>query len=45
MNWLDFTIVANLQFSFFLGMGYFFKNNKDSKDYFFTVAETWDGFP
>ena len=33
MNWLDFTIVAVYIF-FFLGMGYFFKNNKDSKDYF-----------
>ncbi|NND64156.1 MAG: sodium/solute symporter [Flavobacteriaceae bacterium] len=33
MNWLDFTIVG-LYIVFFLGMGYFFKNNKDSKDYF-----------
>ena len=33
MNWLDFTIVAVYIF-FFLGMGYFFKNNRDSKDYF-----------
>lgn len=33
MNWLDFTIVGCYIF-FFLGMGYFFKNNKDSKDYF-----------
>lgn len=33
MNWLDYTIVA-IYILFFLGMGYFFKNNKDSKDYF-----------
>lgn len=33
MNWLDFAIVG-LYIVFFLGMGYFFKNNKDSKDYF-----------
>ncbi len=33
MNWLDFSIVG-LYIAFFLGMGYFFKNNKDSKDYF-----------
>lgn len=33
MNWLDFTIVG-LYIVFFLGMGYFFKDNKDSKDYF-----------
>ena len=33
MNWLDYTIVI-LYIVFFLGMGYFFKNNKDSTDYF-----------
>ena len=33
MNWLDYTIVISY-IVFFLGMGYFFKNNKDSKDYF-----------
>lgn len=33
MNWLDYTIVITY-IIFFLGMGYFFKNNKDSKDYF-----------
>ncbi|RLD28697.1 MAG: sodium transporter [Bacteroidetes bacterium] len=33
MNWLDYTIVATY-ILFFLGMGYFFKNNKTSKDYF-----------
>ncbi|NNK87918.1 MAG: sodium/solute symporter [Flavobacteriaceae bacterium] len=33
MNWLDYTIVA-VYIVFFLGMGYYFKNNKDSKDYF-----------
>jgi SSS family transporter len=33
MNWLDYTIVLVYIF-FFLGMGYFFKENKDSKDYF-----------
>jgi len=33
MNWLDYTIVISY-IIFFLGMGYFFKNNKDSKDYF-----------
>lgn len=33
MNWLDYTIVVVYIF-FFLGMGYFFKNNKDSTDYF-----------
>lgn len=33
MNWLDYSIVI-LYIAFFLGMGYFFKNNKDSKDYF-----------
>ena len=33
MNWLDYTIVA-AYIIFFLGMGYYFKNNKNSKDYF-----------
>ncbi len=33
MNWLDFTIVG-IYILFFLGMGFFFKENKDSKDYF-----------
>ncbi len=33
MNWLDYTIVI-VYILFFLGMGYFFKDNKDSKDYF-----------
>ncbi len=33
MNWLDYTIVL-LYIVFFLGMGNFFKNNKDSTDYF-----------
>lgn len=33
MNWLDYTIVITY-IVFFLGMGYFFKENKDSKDYF-----------
>ena len=33
MNWLDYAIVL-LYIVFFLGMGYFFKDNKDSKDYF-----------
>ncbi len=33
MNWLDYTIVATY-ILFFLGMGYFFKNNKNSNDYF-----------
>lgn len=33
MNWLDYSIVA-LYIIFFLGMGFFFKDNKDSKDYF-----------
>jgi SSS family transporter len=33
MNWLDYTIVI-AYIVFFLGMGYFFKENKDSKDYF-----------
>ena len=33
MNWIDYSIVA-VYIAFFLGMGYFFKDNKDSKDYF-----------
>ncbi len=33
MNWLDYSIVV-LYIVFFLGMGFFFKDNKDSKDYF-----------
>lgn len=33
MNWLDYAIVA-AYIIFFLGMGYYFKNNKNSKDYF-----------
>ena len=33
MNWIDFIIVA-VYILFFLGMGFFFKENKDSKDYF-----------
>lgn len=33
MNWLDYTIVA-VYILFFLGMGNFFKNNKNSNDYF-----------
>lgn len=33
MNWLDYGIVFLYMF-FFLGMGFFFKENKDSKDYF-----------
>lgn len=33
MNWLDYSIVI-LYIGFFLGMGFFFKDNKDSKDYF-----------
>ncbi len=33
MNWLDYSIVI-LYIIFFLGMGFFFKENKDSKDYF-----------
>ncbi len=33
MNGLDYTIVV-IYLLGFLGMGYFFKNNKDSKDYF-----------
>ena len=33
MNWLDYTIII-FYIIFFLGMGFFFKDNKDSKDYF-----------
>jgi len=33
MNWIDYAIVI-AYIIFFLGMGYFFKNNKDSNDYF-----------
>ncbi len=33
MNWLDYVIVI-VYILFFLGMGFFFKENKDSKDYF-----------
>jgi len=33
MNWIDYTIIIAYLFGF-LGMGYFFKENKDSKDYF-----------
>lgn len=33
MNWLDYSIVI-LYIVFFLAMGFFFKENKDSKDYF-----------
>lgn len=33
MNWLDYSIII-LYIVFFLGMGFFFKDNKDSKDYF-----------
>jgi len=33
MNWLDYSIVL-LYIIFFLGMGFFFKDNKNSKDYF-----------
>jgi len=33
MNWIDFTIVG-IYMVFFLGMGFFFKDNKDAKDYF-----------
>ena len=33
MNWLDYSIVI-IYIIFFLGMGFFFKDNKDSKDYF-----------
>lgn len=33
MNWLDFSIIG-LYMVFFLGMGFFFKENKNAKDYF-----------
>ena len=33
MNWLDFTIVIVYLIAF-LGLGYFFKENKNAKDYF-----------
>lgn len=33
MNWLDYTIIAVYLFGF-IAMGYFFKENKNSKDYF-----------
>lgn len=33
MNWLDYGIVF-IYIVFFIGMGFFFKENKDSKDYF-----------
>ena len=33
MNWLDYSIIV-FYIIFFLGMGFFFKDNKDSKDYF-----------
>ncbi|MBJ2176511.1 sodium/solute symporter [Aureibaculum sp. A20] len=33
MNWLDYSIII-FYIVFFLGMGFFFKDNKDSKDYF-----------
>lgn len=33
MNWLDYSIVI-FYIIFFLAMGFFFKDNKDSKDYF-----------
>lgn len=33
MNWLDFSIIIGY-IVFFLGMGFFFKDNKDAKDYF-----------
>jgi len=33
MNWLDYSIII-FYIIFFLGMGFFFKDNKDSKDYF-----------
>lgn len=33
MNWIDYTIVF-VYIAFFLGMGYFFKENKNSDDYF-----------
>ena len=33
MNWLDYTVIA-IYLIGFIAMGYFFKDNKDSKDYF-----------
>ncbi len=33
MNWLDYAIIIVYSFAF-IGLGYFFKNNKTSKDYF-----------
>jgi len=33
MNWIDYSIIG-FYFLFFLFIGYFFKDNKDSKDYF-----------
>jgi len=33
MNWLDYSIII-IYILFFLGMGFFFKENKNSKDYF-----------
>ncbi|RLD29032.1 MAG: sodium transporter [Bacteroidetes bacterium] len=33
MNWVDYSIIL-VYIIFFLGMGFFFKENKDSKDYF-----------
>jgi len=33
MNWLDYSIII-IYIIFFLGMGFFFKENKNSKDYF-----------
>ena len=33
MNWLDYAIIIVYSFAF-IGLGYFFKNNKSSKDYF-----------
>ncbi len=33
MNWLDYSLILIYLISF-IGMGYFFKENKDSKDYF-----------
>ncbi len=33
MNWLDYSIII-IYILFFLGMGYFFKENKNSNDYF-----------
>ena len=33
MNWLDYAIIIVYSFAF-IGLGYFFKDNKSSKDYF-----------